>query len=170
VSVRCPEGSSLIVGTASGAVDLSGKLGDVRVTTGSGAVTLGEAARADLRLASAPVQVGKCEGLRIHSASGDVRIGSGGDVEIALLSGKIEVGDVRKVRVRAASAPVSLGVRGDTEVETISGRVRVAVARGLRPLVRSRSLSGRRRNTCPEGNDLQVLIRTISGDIEVVPA
>ena len=46
----------------------------------------------------------------------------------------------------------------------------VSIATGLRPSVRSHSLSGHRRNECLEGNDVNVSVQTVSGDIEIVPA
>ena len=38
VSVRCPEDSDVIIGANSGSVELHGRLGDARVTVGSGSV------------------------------------------------------------------------------------------------------------------------------------
>jgi DUF4097 and DUF4098 domain-containing protein YvlB len=160
----------VIIGTSSGAVELSGRLGGVHVTTSSGTIRLGEAAQADLRVASGRAEVGHCERLRIQAGSGDVNVQYAGEVEISAASGRVKVEDGRRVRVRAASAAVDVRVRGDTAVQTISGKVRVAVAPGLSPSVHCRSLSGKRRTECPEGHDLEVKVQTVSGDIEVVEA
>jgi DUF4097 and DUF4098 domain-containing protein YvlB len=170
VGITCPEASDLIVGTSSGSVDLTGRLGAVHVTTGSGTVRLAEATKADLRVASGRAEVGRCERLRVQAGSGDVSVQSAGDVEISAASGRVHIEDARQVKVRAASARVDVCVRGDTAVQTISGKVRIAVAPGLSANVRCRSLSGKRRTECPEGNDLQVQVQTVSGDIEVVEA
>src|SRR3982074_1368850 len=40
VAVRCPEGSDVIIGAASGDVELRGRLGHARVTVGSGSVSV----------------------------------------------------------------------------------------------------------------------------------
>jgi DUF4097 and DUF4098 domain-containing protein YvlB len=170
VVLRCPENSNLIVGTSSGAVELHGRFGDVRVTTTSGSVHLENATRADLRLSSGKAQVDRCGMLRVQTASGDVRIGTCGDVEVAVANGRIEVGEANKVRAKTANGSVSVNVRGDAAIETISGKVRVGVAPGLHPSVRTRSLHGRTKNECPPGEDLQILVRTVNGDIEVVSA
>jgi hypothetical protein len=170
VAVTCPEASDLIIGTLSGGVVLEGRLGSVHVTTLSGALRLGEAARADLRLASGRAEVGRCERLRVQTGSGEVKVGLAGEVEISAASGRVQVEDAGRVRVRSANGRVDVRVRGDTAVNTISGDVRVAVAPGLCPNVLCRSLSGTRKTDCPEGNDLEVRVQTVSGDIEVVEA
>ncbi|HEY7269372.1 MAG TPA: DUF4097 family beta strand repeat-containing protein [Dehalococcoidia bacterium] len=170
VVLRCPEGSDIIVGTHSGAVDIQGRLGRVSVTTSDGGIKLARADRADLRGGRGDIDVGSCDELRIRFGSGTVRVGATRDAEIAIANGRVEVEDGGRVRVKAANGNVTAKVSGDTRIETIAGKVHVAVSDGLKPSVRYRSFHGSRRNDCPEGDDLRVNIQTISGDIEVVPA
>src|SRR5919202_776093 len=49
VDVLCPAGTDAIVGTASGRIELVGPLGDVRVTTASGKITIEHARSVDIR-------------------------------------------------------------------------------------------------------------------------
>jgi hypothetical protein len=51
----------------------------------------------------------------------------------------------------------------------MSGSVRVAVPQGIRPSTRLRSLAGRPRCDCPEGEDCRITVKSLSGKIEVVP-
>src|SRR5947207_11958651 len=57
VEVRCPEDTDVIVGSASGDVELRGRLGRCRVTTASGDITVEEVASLDVRTASGDVDV-----------------------------------------------------------------------------------------------------------------
>src|SRR5262249_54349788 len=57
VSVRCPEGSDVIIGANSGSVELRGRLGDARVTVGSGSVRVEHVERLDARTGSGAVRV-----------------------------------------------------------------------------------------------------------------
>ena len=65
VEVRCPVGTDVVVGSASGSVQLHGHLGAARVTTASGSIRVESVASADLRTHSRPAS-------RSTSASGRV--------------------------------------------------------------------------------------------------
>ena len=78
--------------------------------------------------------------------------------------------DTRVKSFKKGEIVVRQGDYGTSAFLIISGKVRVAVRGGLKPSVRYATISGRRRNECPEGNDLRVTVRSVSGDIEVVPA
>ena len=90
--VRCPLGSSLAVGSRSGKLRLSGRLGAVRATALSGSISVDEASSVDLRAMSGTITVGTCTGAcRIKTKSGSIRVASAGSVEIHVGSGTTTV-------------------------------------------------------------------------------
>ena len=173
LQVRCPTGSDLVVGTVSGHVTLSGQLGNVRVTTISGHIEVERADALDVRTISGNIQVDRCAGgCSLRTKSGRTTIGIAGDTEVSTISGRITLDEAQGgVKMRSVSGAIELGTQGqgDVAVQTMSGSVRVAVARGVRPSARLRSLSGRPRCDCPEGEDCRINVNSLSGRIEVVP-
>src|SRR5256885_3874791 len=61
-TVRCPEGTSVVVGTRSGSLRFDGRLGAVRATTISGHVDAEHVASADIRAMSGSIDVRACDG------------------------------------------------------------------------------------------------------------
>src|SRR5258707_1265092 len=57
VVVRCPAGTDVFVGSASGSVELRGRLGDARVTTESGGIAVEVATRVEARTGSGSIDV-----------------------------------------------------------------------------------------------------------------
>jgi hypothetical protein len=171
MTVRCPEGAAVMVGTRSGSLRLSGRLGAVRATTMSGSIDVEDATAADLRAMSGTITVDHCAGpCRVKTKSGSARIGSAGSVEIHIGSGRIKVEHVEgEVTVRAVSGSVTLeaGGGGPIEVETMSGSVTVVLPAGCKPEVRAKSLSSRPKIECEQGQDCTVSVRTLSGGITV---
>jgi len=155
--LRTPTGSDVVVGTISGNVKLQGQLGAVRVTTVSGSIEVDRAEALDARSVAGNIDVDRCSGqCRLQTISGLIKLGeTAGSVSAQSASGKIEV-DMRSA--------------GDVKVRTMSGPVRVAVPRGVRPSTSLRSLSGRPRSECEEGNDCEIRVQSLSGRIEVVPS
>jgi DUF4097 and DUF4098 domain-containing protein YvlB len=72
-------------------------------------------------------------------------------------------------KVQSASGKVELGMRGkgDVAVQTVSGAVKVEVPADVRPATKLRSLSGKLRSDCDEGNDCEIAVQSLSGKIEV---
>ena len=171
VTVRCPLGSSVAVGSRSGKLRLSGRLGAVRATALSGSISVDEASSVDLRAMSGTITVGTCTGAcRIKTKSGSIRVASAGSVEIHVGSGTASVDYVAgAATMRAVSGTVSLtaGAEGPIEAETMSGSITVVLPEGCRPNVRAKSLSSRPHIHCPPGNDCDVIARTMSGRITV---
>lgn len=154
----------LDVDSASGDVEVEQVTGEVEVRTASGDTSIDEAG-------------GR---VRVHTASGDVRVGvadAGLDVKSA--SGDVTVGEASGMST-ARSASGDLTVRmarsGQIEANTASGDVRVGVAAGTGVYLDLSTLSGDTRSALePEdapasGPDLQLRLRTLSGDIDVVRA
>lgn len=174
ITVRCPMGTNLVVGTTSGTITVTGRAGDLRATSASGSVVVDSARSADLRSESGKVSISRCEaGCRVLTASGSVAVGSAGSVEVATGSGKVDIADAAgKARVRTASGRVDLSAtgEGDIAVETMSGGVTVRLPAGLRPTANLYGASGRTSCELGEGSDCKVAVRSMNGKIEVVSA
>jgi DUF4097 and DUF4098 domain-containing protein YvlB len=170
VEVVCPAGSDVIVGTASGSVELVGSLGDVRVTTASGRVSVADAQRIDVRTTSGKIDIDRCHGeCRVVTKSSRVKVGNAGLLDCSAVSGRIEVGGVEDANVRTVSGRVELGAAGQgrVEVRSVSGKVDLAVPRDRRPATRLSSISGRVRCDCETGDDGEINVATTSGTINV---
>jgi DUF4097 and DUF4098 domain-containing protein YvlB len=170
LSVRCPTGSDVVVGAASGRVELEGTFGDVRVATRSSRIEVDHAARVDARSTSGSVRIGACDGdCRVVVRSGSARVGRAGSVEVSGLSGSIEAASTGRAQVRSVSGRVQLATEGagDVEVRTVSASVDIEVDPERRPAARLRSLSGSVRCDCPPGDDGRIDVETTSGSIRV---
>jgi DUF4097 and DUF4098 domain-containing protein YvlB len=170
VELTVPIGSDLVIGTLSGHVTVRGEVGDVRVTTASGRVDVERAARVDVRTASGHVTIGTVESeCRVVAKSARVDITSAGAVDVAGMSGHVEVGDTGDAQVRTMSGRVELGARHDgrIDVRTLSGKVEVTVPSERQPATQLRSLSGRIRCECANGNDGRIDVATTSGSINI---
>ena len=148
--------------TASGNCFIEHVTGDLSIDTASG----------DVRLVAVD------GGLRVNGASADVAAQYvGGDARVDSASGGIEIGEAAaSVRVTTASGAVRLGLarRGTVRVEAVSGDVSVGVAAGTGVWLDLRTLSGSTSSDLvvgdgapPAGRDLELRIRTVSGDIDV---
>jgi len=171
MTVRCPTGSAVMVGSRSGSLRLSGRLGAVRATTLSGSIEVEDVASADLRAMSGTITIGNCDGpCRVKTKSGSTHITSAGSVEIHIGSGRVRVDHVAgAVTVRAVSGSVTLeaGGEGPIEIETMSGSVAVSLPPGCKPDVHAKSLSSRPKIECERGEDCKVAVKTLSGRITV---
>jgi DUF4097 and DUF4098 domain-containing protein YvlB len=171
ITVRCPTGTAVMVGSRSGSLRLSGPLGAVRATTLSGSIDVEDIASADLRAMSGTITVGRCDGpCRVKTKSGSIHVTSAGAVEIHIGSGRVRVDHVAAaVTVRAVSGSVTVeaGGEGPIEIETMSGSIAVSLPPGCKPDVHAKSLSSRPKIECERGQDCKVAVRTMSGRITV---
>jgi DUF4097 and DUF4098 domain-containing protein YvlB len=170
VAIRCPTGTDVLVGTGSGRVKLHGHLGDARITTGSGAITVEAVRTVDARTGSGSIEVDGCAGdCQLKTGSGKVRLGVAGEASIATGSGSVRADAVRGARVRAGSGSVVIGLTaaGPVDVEAHSGSVTLTVPAGLRPDAILRAGSGTVRCDCPPGVDCPIRVTTGSGGITV---
>ncbi|MGE5595175.1 MAG: DUF4097 family beta strand repeat-containing protein [Hyphomicrobiales bacterium] len=171
ISVRCPAGTNLNIGTISGSVRAKGRAGDIRVGTASGNIEIDGAERADLRSISGKLSVAWCGTCRLATKSGRVEIGSTFDADLATVSGNIGLTHAEgRVRVKTVSGKVELGAAGrrDIEVHSLSGSVTVRLPPGTRPEIKTKSLGGRTRSEFAPGNDCRVAVSTLSGRIDLV--
>jgi len=170
LEVRCPTGTDLTISTASGAVDVEGDAGSVKVTTKSGNLSIERATAVDARGASGRVEVGVCTGdCHVVFVSGNVHIGEAAKATVATVSGKIEVDEVDDAEVKTVSGNIKLGANGGGHLaaRSISGSVKISLPAGSRPATRLKAVSGHIRCECEPGHDGEVRAATVSGAISV---
>ena len=120
LEVRCPTGSDLSISTASGAIEVRGEVGSVRVTTKSGNLEIERASAIDARGASGKVDVGACSGeCHVVFVSGKVHIGEAGKVVVATVSGNIDAEEVDDAEVKTVSGDIELGARGGGHLSAV---------------------------------------------------
>jgi DUF4097 and DUF4098 domain-containing protein YvlB len=170
LEVHCASGTDLTISTASGAIDVVGDAGSVKVNTKSGSVSIERATAVDARGASGRIDVGACAGeCHVVFASSHVRIGAAGHAMIATISGDIDVDAVDDAEVKTVSGHISLGARGGGRLaaRSISGAISVSVPTGSRPTTRLKALSGSVHVDCEPGEDGEIRAKSISGTISV---
>jgi DUF4097 and DUF4098 domain-containing protein YvlB len=172
VDVRCPVGTDVMVGTWSGGVQLSGRLGTVGVTSQSGSIRVVAAEEADLRTVSGVVELDECVGrCRVSTTSGRITVGATRDAEISTTSGPVGVDAVAgSVQVRSVSGTVDVAstAGGPVTATTVSGSITIRLPTGARPTVRS-SGHGIVRSSFEPGDDVLVEISSVSGTVRLVP-
>jgi DUF4097 and DUF4098 domain-containing protein YvlB len=170
--VRVPEGTDVVIGTVSGRVTCSGRLGHVAVNTVSARIEVDQAARVDTRTISGRVSVGSCDGeVRCDAGSGRAEVGEAGSVFLSTANGRITARRVRgKVRARALNGRIQVGVTEiplDVKVECVNGRIEVRVPAGARPHALLRSKNGAVTNALEEGSDGTIMAQTVNGSIVI---
>ncbi len=180
VRVTLPIDSTVRATTASADFRARGRLGGVHVDTASGDVAVEEVSgEVEVRTASGDTSVGSGAGrIRIHSASGDIAIAvAGAGFEVYSASGDVTVGEATgpgTARSASGDFTVRTARAGEIEANTASGDVRVGVAPGTGVYLDLSTMSGDATSHLqpeaePEsGPDLQLRLRTLSGDIDVV--
>jgi hypothetical protein len=174
LSVRCPVGTDVVVGTHSATVNLSGEFGIVSVTTMSGGIDVERADEADLRSGSGSVHLGSCGGrCRMNSMSGSIIAGAVGSASAGTMSGSItidRVGGRFKARSVSGTIVAMCDCEGQITVKTVSGKVQLKLPAGTALDTRFKTLSGKVRNPFPAGDDCHLEAMSISGSIELVQA
>lgn len=160
--IRCPEGTSTQLRTASGHIRARGPLGDTKT-----------------HVASGDVELERVDGnLDVHSASGDVQVGFvSGEVDAHSASGELELTRTEgAVAVRSASGDVTLtdAGGGPIRVHSASGDVRIGVRSGRRVAVDVRTVSGEARSDIPLEGDgageaplVDIKVNGVSGDVTI---
>jgi hypothetical protein len=172
LDVSIPRGSTLVVETGSGDLEVDGLTGDQRYRTTSG----------ELRMRAV------AGGITVQGVSGDVSVVAVGDAAVTLttVSGDIELraGTLRTLSVATTSGDLKVAGRlaghGPFTVETVSGDVLLAPAGDLRIEMRTvsgdlssdvggRVESGRGRRAVTIGTGGPTLaVQSMSGDVTVV--
>jgi DUF4097 and DUF4098 domain-containing protein YvlB len=175
VLARVPLGTDVVVGSVSGRVTLTGRLGACGVTTVSGRVTVESVESFEGRTASGRLKVGACAGrMRIDAGTGRVSIGSCGDLAASAVSARIEVDAASgSLQVRTVSGRIAVTATAEVpqvRAESVSGRITVSLPTGVAPVQRYASRAGSIRSEVPDGGDTRggaIEARTISGSIRV---
>jgi DUF4097 and DUF4098 domain-containing protein YvlB len=165
VRVRCPHGSGLAAESGSADILGRGHFGDVKLTTGSGDIDLGQTGNLEVSSASGDVEVAHVAGhTQINTASGDVQLRhvqgdtrvntASGDTVVDQAQARLEVnsasGDVL-VRDLASSATVSTASgdqrlasvgEGEVTMKSTSGDLYVGVRRGTKVWMDVQTRSG----------------------------
>ena len=197
VSIELPSGSQVATELQVGGVRGDGRLGECRVRTGAGNVSLADTGPLRLDTAAGHVTVAGVAGnAEIHTGSGKVRVGdvrgsavvrnSNGDTTLAAVAGDVRVrnanGDIAVERAGAgvdaktSNGAIRLGeiARGSVVLGTAMGDLEIGIAEGTAAWLDVTTGFGRVHNlldsaTKPEPTDetVEVRGRTSYGDITV---
>jgi DUF4097 and DUF4098 domain-containing protein YvlB len=170
ISVRCPTGTPVSVGTTSGHVRLAGRFGRVSVTSASGAIVVDEANGADLRTAGGSIDIATCTGpCRVTTAAGKINGGTTASIHAHSMSGSIHIARVvGDVHARTVSGAVEVHCRDSAEIDvrTVSGKVVIGLPENVMPRLRLKTL-GRVKSQVQAGSDCTVEAVSVSGSIDV---
>jgi len=175
VVARVPLDTDVVVGSVSGRVSLSGRLGACGVTTVSGRVTVEAVESFEGRTGAGRLKVQTCAGrMRVDAGTGRVSIGSCGDLAVSAVSARVEVDSASgTLQVRTVSGRIAVTATAEVpqvRAESVSGRITVTLPAGVAPVQRYASKAGSIGSDVPDGGDSQagsVEARTISGSIRV---
>jgi DUF4097 and DUF4098 domain-containing protein YvlB len=174
ITVHCPVGTDLTVGTHSGNVRASGEVGAISATTMSGSIEIDRADEADLRTGSGNITVGGIRGrCRLNTMSGKIDAGDLAACACGTMSGAIRIDRVAgpfKARTVSGSIRATCDGGGPIIVKSVSGKVEITLPEGLGVDKRFKTISGRVRCPFPEGDDCRIEAMTVSGAIDLVPA
>ena len=182
VRITCPHGSTLECDTASADVITTGTLGDTRIRTASGDLTLEQVeGEFESKGASGDVRIDRVVGrAAVHTVSGD---GVGAEALDGLdgnsVSGDVTAGEITgNLTVKSVSGDHRIRGAGPglIDLKAVSGDVQVAVRRGLRIRLDVNSVSGSIGSELDVGDapsgegdrqEASLRVRTVSGDIKI---
>lgn len=174
ITVHCPVGTDLTVGTHSGSISSAGEVGAISSTTMSGHIDIDRADEADLRTGSGNISIGSVRGrCRLNTMSGKIDGGDLAACACGTMSGAIRIDHVAgpfKARTVSGSIRATCGGEGPIIVKSVSGKVEITLPEGLGVDRRFKTISGRVRCPFPEGDDCRIEAMTVSGAIDLVPA
>ena len=168
LTIRVPEGMSIVVGSDSGRVEISGSVGDVAVVTESGRISIDQALSVDARTTSARVNVKNTVGTcRVRTKSGRVEVDACMGADVSTNSGRITLRHVDgPVQAHCVSGriEVEMDAAYDVEAETVSGRVNVTFPHGVNAWQPTQDPAG---TETPVDCDCAVNARSVSGRVNV---
>ncbi len=179
VSLSVPVESGVTATLGSADLRTNGRLGGVRVDSGSGDVWVAEAGReVTAESGSGDLRLGRIGGnVRLQTGSGDVVVEDvSGDLTVKAASGDVTIGTARAAaRIRTASGDIRVDSArgGEVRIDAASGDVSVGVPTGTAAWLDLASMSGSTRSDlqptgAPEGGPaLTLRVHTMSGDIRV---
>jgi Putative adhesin len=196
VTIELPANSRVQTDLGFGDFRGDGRLGDVRIKSGAGSISLDQAAQVQLDTGAGNVTVERVTGRAEVTGAGTMHLGSiRGSAEIKNLNGKTWLGEVQgSLRVKAANGDITVGrahsdvsvktsngsiqidevISGSVVLETGSGGLDAGIRSGTTAWVDATTRFGRVHNTLdptdgPEGSNATVEIRAHSafGDITI---
>jgi hypothetical protein len=179
VRIITPPGASARIDVASAETELTGRFGDVELSSASGDLDVEHGTEVRARTASGETRIGTIDGrASVTSASGDVRIGrASGDVQIRTASGDASVEQTAahvSISTASGDATVAAATGGAVQIKTVSGDATVGVVPGLRIWLELSSVSGRMDSQLDEDGDagdgpaaLSLTMRSVSGDMRI---
>lgn len=196
VTIELPANSGVQTDMGFGDFRGDGRLGDVRIKSGAGNISLDQAGQVQLDTGAGSVTVERVTGRAEVSGAGTMHMGElRGPSEIKNLNGKTWLGEVQgSLRVKAANGDVTVGrahsdvtvktsngsiqidevVSGSVVLETGAGGLEAGIRSGTAAWVDATTRFGRVHNTLdtadgPEGSKATVEIRahTAFGDITI---
>lgn len=173
ITVRCPAGVDLIASTDSGALELQGDWGEVKLQSQSGRIQVEQARKVDARTKSGAIQIERAHGAAsAGAASGSIVIQDARGANAATVSGKIELHDITG-RAYAMTVNGSISIRadgaGDINTASVSGGIDIRIPEHRKPKVRAKQRSGQLQVDCEPGDDLSIGIASVSGSARVRP-
>jgi DUF4097 and DUF4098 domain-containing protein YvlB len=181
--LSAPSGSDLTVATASADLTARGRLGEADIKSASADLELEHVSALRVKSASGDVRVEEIAGdARVQTASGDVGLEHvAGEAEISAASGDVHVGEAGaglKVQSASGDQRIDSVAAGSVQLRSASGDVRVGISRGTRVFIDLRSMSGDVESELEVGDEpadeegplVELKVMTMSGDVEVVRA
>lgn len=195
VHIELPDDSRVTTKQGSADLDATGRLGEVRVKSGSGEVRIAEMGAGSLDTGSGDVEIGRVTAeLKLKSGSGDVSVReAAGEASISTGSGDVAVGSAARtltvksgsgdLRVHDAAEDVLLTTasgdlvvdrmnRGQLAAKNVSGDIHVGIPEAIPVWTDVSSVSGSVRSDLEgagqpvEGQDyIEIRATTVSGDI-----
>jgi Putative adhesin len=178
-----PDGLTFVIKTGSADISISADIGNSKIISGSGDITIGNAVDLDCSTGSGNISVARVDGngARLSSGSGDISIGEGNcPITAKSGSGEVAVKSLRGVNLQANSGSGDIAVSaasGSVDLRTASGSLSVGVADSMPAWLDLNSVSGDIRiglesTTQPEPGEPYITLRarTASGDIAVFRA
>jgi DUF4097 and DUF4098 domain-containing protein YvlB len=167
LSIVVPERTHLVVGTTSGRVDVRGRAGAVSVLSTSASISIENAVSVDARSESGAIRIGQVLAeCRAAASASRVEVERCGSAHVTTKSGRITLRSVHgPVRAHCISGriEIAMATAADVDAETVSGRISVTVPKG----VRARVMADRTQADVPEEFDCTVVVRSVSGRIDV---
>ena len=200
VRLRLPVGSDLSTKLGSAGLVGRGRLGAVRLSTGSGDIELEDVRSASVRTGSGDIVMGDIEAdADLKAGSGDVRLRSvGGATRVVTGSGNVEIGDGQgALSLKSGSGDLAVGAtggdaslstasgdlsvgrvdRGKVQLRNVSGDIRLGIRAGTPVWTDVQTTTGRVRSALPplgppqDGQEyVEVQASSVSGDINLVQA
>jgi Putative adhesin len=179
ITVDLPTGSRVDVSAALADVRCEGRLGEARLTTSSGDISVARSGSADVTTSDGTIWIGEIDGTAlVKTSNGDITLGEAhGDLRLNTANGNITVDRaLAAVSAKTANGSVRIGevVRGAIVLETAYGGLEVGVHEGSAAWLDVGTQYGSVRSSLeptdgpgPDEETVDVRARTSFGDIVI---